>query len=72
MQRGSQAKVDEQLTRLMLNPQEMAAFLEVVPKQSFPQLVGSMFKVGSPKAREAFYQRFAVGVSAETAEGAAQ
>jgi len=72
LQRGSQAKVDEQLTRLMLNPQEMAAFLEVVPKQSFPQLVGSMFKVGSPKAREAFYQRFAVGVSAETAEGAAQ
>jgi len=72
LQRGNQAKVDEQLTRLMLNPQEMASFLEVIPKQSFPQLVGSIFKVGSPKARLAFYQRFGVGVSAETAEGAAQ
>ena len=68
LQRGNQAKVDAQLTELMLNPQQMAAFLEVMPKQSFPQVVGSIFKTGSPKAREAFYRRFAVTTGVEAAE----
>lgn len=60
LKQGSQKQFDETATRLMLNPQEFADFLSIIPKDRVSSVASAMIKKMSPDVRRAFLQRFTV------------
>ena len=54
LKRGSQAEFDRKMTELMLDPQKMAGFLEVMPKRDSARIAEAITAKLSPETRRTF------------------
>ncbi len=61
LKRGSQAEFDKKITELMLDPQKMAGFLEVMPKRESSKIAESIMAKLSPEARNTFASYLSIG-----------
>jgi hypothetical protein len=61
LKRGSQAEFDKKITELMLDPQKMAGFLEVMPKRDSAKIAESIMAKLSPEARNTFASYLSIG-----------
>lgn len=61
LKRGSQAEFDKKITELMLDPQKMAGFLEVMPKRESAKIAESIMAKLSPEARDTFASYLSIG-----------
>jgi hypothetical protein len=60
LERGSQKEFDNRMAQMMLNPKEMAAFLNTFPTSKTDNVVSAMMKKMSPDTRRAFIQQFTI------------
>jgi len=60
LEKGSQKEFDKKMAQMMLNPQEMATFLQTFPASKTDNVVSAMMKKMSPDTRRAFIQQFTI------------
>lgn len=60
LEKGSQKEFDRKMAQMMMNPQEMATFLQTFPTSKVDNVVSAMMKKMSPDTRRAFIQQFTI------------